>query len=213
MTKQSQEMTTPLSAMTNAWAQMTGSFFKSAAAANTAALTAFDAEANGDADEADRRPASVSSVAYDELDWESERSVEDPANITVGDTVRFSKDLDDEDVHDFARVSGDTNCLHLDDEFAETTRFGGRIAHGTLVSGLISAALARLPGLTIYLSQDLEFTGPVNIGDRITATVEIIEDLGDSQYRLSTVISDENQEKNVIEGEAVVLIDDLPEDR
>jgi acyl dehydratase len=206
-------MTTPLSAMTNAWAQMTGSFFKSAAAANTAALTAFDAETNFDADEADRRPASVSSVAYDELDWESERSVEDPANITVGDTVRFSKNLDDEDVHDFARVSGDTNRLHLDDEFAETTRFGGRIAHGTLVSGLISAALARLPGLTIYLSQDLEFTGPVNIGDRISATVEVIEDLGENQYRLSTVISDDNQEKNVIEGEAVVLIDDLPDDR
>jgi acyl dehydratase len=206
-------MTTPLSAMTNAWAQMTGSFFKSAAAANTAALTAFDAETNPDADEADRRPASVSSVAYDELDWESERSVEDPANITVGDTVRFSKNLDDEDVHDFARVSGDTNRLHLDDEFAETTRFGGRIAHGTLVSGLISAALARLPGLTIYLSQDLEFTGPVNIGDRISATVEVIEDLGENQYRLSTVISDDNQEKNVIEGEAVVLIDDLPDDR
>jgi acyl dehydratase len=213
MSQKSKELTTPLSAMTNAWAQMTGSFFKSAAAANSAALTAFDADTDGDHDEANRRPASVSSVAYDEFDWESERSVENAADITVGDTVRFSKDLGDEDVHDFARVSGDTNRLHLDDEFADTTRFGGRIAHGTLVSGLISAALARLPGLTIYLSQDLEFTGPVNIGDRITATVEVIEDLGDNQFRLSTVISDEDQERNVIEGEAVVLIDDMPEDR
>ncbi|WP_237561289.1 MaoC family dehydratase [Halostella pelagica] len=213
MSDHSQELTTPLSTMTNAWAQMTGSFFKSAAAANTAALTAFDADRKVDADETNRRPASVSSVEYDEADWESERSVENAADITVGDTVRFSKEVDDDDVHDFARASGDTNRLHLDEEFAETTRFGGRIAHGTLVSGLISAALARLPGLTIYLSQDLEFTGPVNIGDRITATVEIIEDLGDNQFRLSTIITDENQEKNVIEGEAVVLIDDLPEDR
>jgi acyl dehydratase len=210
MSKQSPELTTPLSAMTSAWAQMTGSFFRSAAAANTAALSAFDPDR--DDEEGNRELPSIPSVAYEEADWEFERSVERSEDVAVGDTVRFSKVLDDEDVHDFARVSGDTNRLHLDDEFAETTRFGGRIAHGTLVSGLISAALARLPGLTIYLSQDLEFTGPVTVGDRISATAEVIEDLGDDQFRLSTVVTDEDDDRTVIEGEAVVLIDDLPDE-
>ncbi|WP_121821558.1 MaoC family dehydratase [Halostella salina] len=212
MSKHSQEAATPMSAMTSAWARMTGSFIKSAAAANTAAISAFDGEETGDTDEQDRGEPSIPSLDYEEADWTFERTVEHSEAITVGDTVRFSKDLDDEDVHDFARASGDTNRLHLDDEFAETTRFGGRIAHGTLVSGLISAALARLPGLTIYLSQDLEFTAPVSIGDRVTATVEVIEDLGENQYRLSTTVTDEDADRAAVEGEAVVLIDDLPEE-
>jgi acyl dehydratase len=157
------------------------------------------------------RPGSVPSLAFETDEWEYERSVEQPDAITVGDSVSFSKPIDDADVERFALASGDTNRLHLDDEFAAEARFGGRIAHGTLVSGLISAALARLPGLTIYLSQDMEFRGPVRIGDRVTATVEIIEDLGTDQYRLSTVVSDGDDEV-IIDGEAVVLIDNLPEE-
>ena len=89
------------------------------------------------------------------------------------------------------------------------TRFGGRIVHGTLVSGLISAALARLPGLTIYLSQDLEFLKPVEIGDRLTAVVEIVEDIGNGRYRLTTSVENEDAEP-VIDGEAVVIIDEPP---
>ena len=131
--------------------------------------------------------------------------------MVVRDTVTFEKALTDDDVRAFAHVSGDTNRLHLDDEFASGTRFGERIVHGTLVSGLISAALARLPGLTIYLSQDLEFSGPVGIGDRVSARVEIVEDLGNDQYRLETIIRNEDDDATVINGEAVVLIDDMPE--
>ena len=115
----------------------------------------------------------------------------------------------DEDVTAFAAASGDTNPLHLDDVFASQTRFRGRIAHGTLIGGLISAALARLPGLTIYLSQDLEFHNPVRVGDRLTAICEIVEDLGDDQYRLTTRVLD--GEDAVIDGEAVVLVDELPD--
>jgi acyl dehydratase len=79
------------------------------------------------------------------------------------------------------------------------------------VGGLISAALARLPGLVVYLSQDLEFHNPVRIGDRCTAECEIVEDLGNRQYRLTTTVFSSNGD-TVIDGEAVVLIDDLPED-
>lgn len=142
-------------------------------------------------------------------DWETERSAETREELGVGEYVRFSKRVTDGDVHAFAGASGDTNRLHLDGEFAGETRFGGRIAHGTLVSGLVSAALARLPGLTIYLSQDLEFRGPVEIDSVVTAECEIVEDLGGERYRLRTRVTTAEDE-TVIDGEAVVLIDDLP---
>lgn len=193
----------------DAWFELTSTVVQSTAAANRAALTAFLPDGNGDAIE-DAEPPAVPSVAYDDLEWEFERSVDHYEEIGVGDTVRFSKRLTDEDVRAFARISGDTNRLHLDDEFAEETRFGGRIAHGTLVGGLISAALARLPGLTIYLSQDLEFRHPVGLGDRVSAHVEVVEDLGEGQYRLSTVVEDDDREQTIIDGEAVVLIDEPP---
>lgn len=201
----------------DAWFKFPASFVQSAAAANKAALSAFvdEREKNGDDElvsvDGDEQLPGVPSVAYEELDWEFERSVEDWQEISVGDTVTFAKTLTDEDVQAFAHISGDTNRLHLDDEFAEGTRFGGRIAHGTLVSGLISSALARLPGLTIYLSQDLEFRHPVRIGDHVSAHVEVIEDLGDNQFCLSTVIHDDDEQKTIIDGEAVVLIDEPPE--
>nr|WP_233710764.1 MaoC family dehydratase [Natronococcus pandeyae] len=173
--------------------------------ANRAVLSLFPTGATHE----DQLPG-VDSVAFDQHDWTFDRSVEESDEITVGDTVSFSKVLDEADVEVFSRVSGDTNRLHLDEEYATATRFGGRIVHGTLVAGLISAALARLPGLTIYLSQDLEFRAPVRAGDRLTGTVEVVENLGNSQYRLSTVVDDEDAETRVVDGEAVVLIDDPP---
>jgi acyl dehydratase len=142
------------------------------------------------------------------MGWETERLIE--GELSVGDSVNFTKTISQDDIKRFAAASGDTNPIHLDDEFAADTRFNGRIAHGILVSGLISAALARLPGSVVYLSQDLEFRAPVRIGDEVTATVEIVEDLGGDQYRIQTTVV--NGEDAVIEGEAVVLIDEPPAD-
>nr|WP_245697871.1 MaoC family dehydratase [Haloplanus vescus] len=166
--------------------------------------------AGDDADADDRQPAPSLEITYTKPDWTFESS-DDGDGVSVGDRVRFTKRLTDAEVQTFADASGDTNRLHLDSEFAEKTRFGRRIAHGTLVSGVISAALARLPGLTIYLSQELEFRGPVHIGEEVTAICEVVEDLGDDRYRVTTVVEDEDGE-TVIDGEAVVLIDDVPED-
>ena len=126
--------------------------------------------------------------------------------IDVGDVARFSKRLDDGDVRAFARASGDENPLHLDAEYAETTRFGHRIAHGVLTLGVVSAALARLPGLVIYLSQSVRFVGPVAVGDRVTAVCEVVDALGGSRFRLYTTVYDDDGEQ-VIEGEAVVLVE------
>ncbi|MFB6087753.1 MAG: CBS domain-containing protein, partial [Haloarculaceae archaeon] len=148
-------------------------------------------------------------TAYESPDWEFEY-VGHEEQIDVGDVVRFSKPLDEDEVEGFADASGDTNRLHLDESYAEGTRFGRRIVHGTLVSGTISAALARLPGLIIYLSQELSYHGPVDIGERVTAECEVIEDIGDDRYRLATRVLDSDDDA-VIDGEAVVLADPIPD--
>ncbi|SFK99177.1 Acyl dehydratase [Halogranum rubrum] len=150
-----------------------------------------------------------SAVAYEDEEWTATRSVDQRSNLAVGDTVVFEKSFSGADVDTFAHTSGDTNRLHLDDDFADGTRFGGRIAHGTLVSGLISAALARLPGVVVYLSQDTSFHAPASVGDRFTAECEIVEDLGKWRYRLTTVVTDDDGQ-TLIDGEAVVLVDELP---
>ena len=95
--------------------------------------------------------------------------------ISLGQTAHFSKQVEEIDIQMFSAVSGDVNPVHLDEEFAAGTMFGGRIAHGMLTGAVISAALAmELPGPgTIYLGQTLRFTRPVKIGDRITAHLEV----------------------------------------
>jgi len=143
-------------------------------------------------DETEREPG-VESVAHTSVDWETERTA--AADVAVGDRVEFTKRITDAEVRAFAAASGDTNRLHLDEEFAAGTRFGERIVHGGLVAGLISAALARLPGTTIYLSQDLRFEGPAPVGGEFTAAVEVVEAMDG---------------ETILDGEAVVLIDDDP---
>jgi len=148
-------------------------------------------------------------TAYEREDWEFVYDAAAPDTVDVGDVASFTKTLTDEDARSFAETTGDTNRLHLDDEFAADTRFGRRIVHGALVTGLISATLARLPGLTIYVAEDFQFLGPVDVGDRVTAVCEVVEHLGDSKYQLSVTVRDEDDEA-VVTGSATVLIDALP---
>jgi acyl dehydratase/CBS domain-containing protein len=148
------------------------------------------------------------SLADVRTESESDYAYEDRAapGIDVGDLVRFSKRLDEGDVRAFARASGDENPVHLDADYAATTRFGGRIAHGVLTLGVVSAALARLPGLVIYLSQSVRFVAPVAVGDRVTAVCEVVDALGGGRYRLRTTVQGADGSP-VVEGEAVVLVD------
>jgi acyl dehydratase len=181
--------------------------FSNVIEANRAALSAFGvADSERDRGDDAARVEKRLTPAEDLPEWETE--VDADEQLAVGDTVRFTKALSEADVHRFAAASGDTNPIHLDDEWAEGTRFNGRIVHGTLAAGLISAALARLPGGIVYLSQDLGFRAPVRLGDRITADVEVVEDLGGDRYRLRTTV--EKEEEVVIDGEAVVLINEVP---
>ena len=146
-------------------------------------------------------------VAYDLEDWAFE-SHGTADGIQVGDSVAFSKPVTEEDVDLFGELSGDTNRLHLDPDYATRTRFGRQIAHGALVGSTVSAALARLPGVIIYLSQQMRYTAPVDLGERVTAVCEVVEHLGDDRFRLSTRVEDADGEA-VIEGEATVLSEPL----
>ncbi len=130
--------------------------------------------------------------------------------VKVGDHAEFEKAVTSEDIALFAQVSGDTNPLHSDAEYAAKTRFGECIAHGMLTAGFISAALGTKLAphcCVVYLSQSLRFLRPVKIGDTVKAVVCVkgIE----QEKRMVTVETDcFNQNGDpVVKGEAVVLLD------
>ncbi|HEU4565628.1 MAG TPA: MaoC family dehydratase [Gemmatimonadaceae bacterium] len=131
-------------------------------------------------------------------------------DIAVGATAAISRTVTDADIRAFAAATGDDNPVHLDDAAAARSIFGGRVAHGMLGAGLISAVLGtKLPGPgTIYLAQSLRFTKPVRIGDTITASVQVLEVLAPKRrVRLATRCSNQRGEL-VLDGEATVMVPD-----
>lgn len=128
-------------------------------------------------------------------------------SLKVGDSASRTKTITDADVQDFARASGDTNPVHLDEEYAATTRFGKRIAHGMLTGSLISAVLGNdLPGNgSIYLGQEFKFKAPVFIGDTITATVEVTAYREEKRIATLKTTCTNQDGAVVLEGEAVVI--------
>ncbi|HYZ34176.1 MAG TPA: MaoC family dehydratase [Crenalkalicoccus sp.] len=128
-------------------------------------------------------------------------------DLAVGLTASFGKTITEADIVLFAAVTGDTNPMHLNEEYAREGIFKARIAHGMLAAGLITKVLGtQLPGPgTIYLSQTLKFRRPVHIGDTVTARVEVTA-LHPERHRatLSTVCTVGGQP--VMEGEAYVSV-------
>jgi 3-hydroxybutyryl-CoA dehydratase len=127
--------------------------------------------------------------------------------LTIGQTATYAKTIGERDIQLFAAVSGDVNPLHLDPDYAATTAFGERIAHGMLTGAVVSAALAmELPGPgTIYLAQSLRFRLPVKIGDTVTVELEIT----DKQDRRKTVTLDckvFNQHRKLVAGGTAEVI-------
>ena len=130
------------------------------------------------------------------------------AGIAVGQSASFSKTITESDVYTFAGLTGDLNPAHINEEYAKKTRFGGRIAHGILSAGLISAVIGmQLPGPgTIYMGQTLKFLSPVHIGDTVTAQVTVTS-LDEVRRRAVLETTCVNQEGTVlISGEAKVLL-------
>jgi acyl dehydratase len=131
--------------------------------------------------------------------------------IKIGDTASITKKFRIDDVIKFSKITGDKNPIHLDEEYALTTRFKGRLVHGILVSGLISAVLGmHLPGPgSIYIKQTLNFKAPVYIDDQITAIATVNKIRTDKPIvTIKTVCK--NQENNiVVDGEAILLVPEM----
>ena len=129
-------------------------------------------------------------------------------DLKIGDKFSTSREVTDEVIRKFAEVSGDDNPIHLDEEFAKTTRFGRRIAHGMLSGAFISAVLGYEfeERKVVYLSQTMRFTAPVFIGDTVTTTATVTnirEDKG--IVTLETVCTNQNG-VTTLTGKAVIMI-------
>lgn len=130
----------------------------------------------------------------------------DIEDLQPGMSASIAKTITDTDIVLFSAVSTDTNAVHLNEEFAQGTQFKGRIAHGMLTAGLISAVLGnRLPGPgTIYMGQTLKFKAPVRPGDTVTATATVKEVLVEKKRCILETVCTVNG-KVVLEGEATML--------
>lgn len=129
-------------------------------------------------------------------------------NLKVGDKFSTSKKITNEVVRAFAELSGDYNPIHIDEEFAKTTRFGRRIAHGMISGALISAVLGYefKERQIVYLSQTIKFVAPVFIDDTVTATATVAKIREDKPIvTLETVCTNQNGDVTLT-GEAVVMI-------
>jgi 3-hydroxybutyryl-CoA dehydratase len=128
-------------------------------------------------------------------------------DLSVGLSAEVTRTVEAPDIEAFAAVSGDTNPVHLDEAYAQSTPFKGRIAHGMLSAAYISAVLGvRLPGPgAIYLSQSLRFRRPVKIGDTVTARVSVQaldERRGHATFTTLCLVDG----RTVVDGEAVVMV-------
>jgi len=127
-------------------------------------------------------------------------------DLEIGMTRSLSKVVTDRDIELFAEVSTDHNPVHLNDAYAQDTIFEGRIAHGMLTAGLISAVIGdQLPGHgTVYLGQSLKFMAPVRPGDLVDAAVTVIS-IDHSKRRVQLETNCKIDGKIVLKGEATVL--------
>ena len=128
-------------------------------------------------------------------------------DMSVGMTEVYTRTVTEADIVLFCGISGDSNPVHLDHEFAKTTMFKGRIAHGMLTASFISTVLGtKLPGpCCVYISQNLRFKAPVRIGDTVKARVTVTAvDQERGRINVSTVCH--VGETQVIDGEATLLV-------
>jgi 3-hydroxybutyryl-CoA dehydratase len=132
--------------------------------------------------------------------------------ITDGMSAVFSKTVTEADIVLFAGITGDTNPVHLDEEFAKPTMFKGRIAHGMLTAGFISAVFGtKLPGPgCVYLSQNLKFKAPVKIGDTVKARVTVSA-VDQAKARVTFATTCHVGDQIVLDGEAQLMVPRRPQ--
>lgn len=129
-------------------------------------------------------------------------------DLKPGMSDSFAKTVTEADVILFAGITGDSNPIHINEEFAATTMFKGRIVHGEFSGGLISAVLGtRLPGPgSVFITHNLRFKAPVRIGDTVTATVTVKE-INAERRRVVLDTQCTVKDKIVVQGEATMMVD------
>jgi 3-hydroxybutyryl-CoA dehydratase len=144
--------------------------------------------------------------ALRQLEGEQMELCKTVSQLAKGDKASLVHTVSDADLPLFAASTGDVNPIHFDQQYAEGTFFKGRIAHGMLCGGFVSAVIGNhLPGLgTVYVSHEFRFLAPVRIGDTITAQVEVVEiDAERNRVKLRTTCAKQDGTL-VLDGEAVV---------
>lgn len=128
--------------------------------------------------------------------------------LYIGDTFSTQRKVTDELIRKFAEVSGDYNPIHLDEDFARTTRFGRRIAHGMLSGAFISAVLGNefKERKIVYLSQTMKFIAPVFIDDTVTARGTITAIRAEKGIVVLETVCLNQDGEILVKGEAVVMI-------
>lgn len=129
-------------------------------------------------------------------------------DLTIGMESSYEKTITSKDIEAFAAVTGDTNPIHLDSEYAANTPFKARIAHGMMSAGLISTVLGtQLPGPgCIYLDQQIKFRAPVFVDDTVVATVTV-EEINQLRGRVSLKTQCHVKDKLVADGTASMMVD------
>jgi 3-hydroxybutyryl-CoA dehydratase len=127
--------------------------------------------------------------------------------LSLGMSAIYSRTITDTDLRNFSGVTGDTNPMHLNEEYARTTFFGGCIVHGFLTASMLSTVIGtKLPGPgCIYVSQTLYFKAPVHVGETVYAKATITA-LDDAKRRATLQTQCLVNEKVVLDGEAVVQL-------
>lgn len=134
-------------------------------------------------------------------------NLESPANKTVGFKATLTVQITDKMVRQFAEMSGDFNPIHLDDEYAKTTRFGRRIAHGMILGALISRSLnEKIGGGGVYLAQNLKFVNPVFIDDTVTIELTITGLRKEKGIATVDTIAKKTTGEIVGKGEAIIMM-------
>lgn len=128
-------------------------------------------------------------------------------DIRVGDRSSFSKTITETDIFAFCGIAGDFNPIHVDEVYARGTRWGGRIAHGMLVAGMITRTLSAIGGDgAVHVSQEVSFLAPVHIGDTITVVSEVVEKI-DEKRRMIIQSTWTDQHGNTVQtGRAELLL-------
>lgn len=133
------------------------------------------------------------------------------AAIPLGHTERFAKTVAEADIYAFAGITGDFAPIHVDEEFARQSRFGGRIAHGALLVGFISTVMgkmtARLPPPGGVSSRyEVKFVGPVRPGDTVTTELTLVETRPERRALVFRARATNQRGETVLEGQTVLTL-------